>query len=423
MKKLVLNIQKDLRLHIKDPLFKNAYFLIGNYVIGAALGTLLWIIVARYYTPHAVGLATALISATNLLITLSLLGLSSGVIRFLQQESDKQGMINSCLTIISLTSILIAGIFILGIGIWSPTLSFVYESPLFLLFFFILVSFSALVRLQQSIFVAMRFSEFSFFQNITLSILKIIFVLYLVELDALGIISSWAIATFIALIISTFFLTPKIVYFYKPIPTVNKRMIKEMFNISSGNYITEIIGAIPGSIYPLLIISVLSSEISAYFFIAFNISNILLMVPMAVNNSLFAEGSFSQEKFRNNAIKATKFTFLLIIPIVLGIFIFGDKLLLLFGERYAENSFYVLCVLALSVIPASVRIIYTTIANVQLKIKHIIYLYVFVTAIEITISYVLLIRIGLIGVAIGILLAEVIGALIVFAMVKKKGWI
>lgn len=54
-------------------------------------------------------------------------------------------------------------------------------------------------------------------------------------------------------------------------------------------------------------------------------------------------------------IKAIKFTFLLIIPMILGIFIFGDKILLLFGKAYSENGFYVLCILVLSVIPFTIN--------------------------------------------------------------------
>ena len=200
-------------------------------------------------------------------------------------------------------------------------------------------------------------------------------------------------------------------------------MIKKMLNISLGNYIAGNIGAIPNSIYPLMIIYVLNSEMNAYFFMAFNITNLLLMVPVSINYSLFAEGSFSLDKFRNDTIKATKLTILFIIPIIFGIFIFGYKLLLLFGEKYADNGFYVLCVLTLSLIPSSVINLYTTIKNIQLKVIPIIYLNAFLTIIQIPIIYLLLTKIGLIGAAIGIVLAEVIAALIILASAKKEGWI
>jgi len=170
-----------------------------------------------------------------------------------------------------------------------------------------------------------------------------------------------------------------------------------------------------------MIINVLTPEQNAYFFMALAISSILITIPTAVKNSLFVEGSYAPEQFRTNVIKSIKFTFLLITPLILGIFIFGDKLLLLFGKAYAENSFYVLCILILSVIPLAVNSVYTTIKNIQLKIKPIIYLNAFISILTIGLSYVLIIEIGLIGVAVGYTLSQGIGAAVVFVSVWKEG--
>ena len=423
MKLAIPKNRKQLKQHLNDPLFKNSYYLMATTVICSILGFIFWMLVARYYTPQDVGLATALISAANLLVTFSLLGFEFGILRFLPNENDKQGMINSCLTITFLFSILLSVIFISGINIWSQALLFIRENMIFLLFFIVLVFTTALVRLQRSVFVALRSAKFSFIQNITFSVLKLIFVLFLVAFGILGIISSVAIAACIALIFSTFFLTPKKVHSYLPIPTVKKKMIEGMFHISFGNYIAGNFGAIPASVLPLMIINVLTPEMNAYFFIALAISNILITVPVAINNSLFVEGSYLPEQFRNNVIKAIKFTFLLIIPAILGIFMFGDKLLLLFGKAYSENGFYVLCILVLSVIPFTINKLYMTIKNVQLKVKPIISLNALIAILTIVISYVLMIKIGLIGVAIGYTLSQGMGAVVVLALVKRAGWI
>jgi O-antigen/teichoic acid export membrane protein len=415
--------KKELKQHIDDPLFKNSYFLIATTVIGSILGFIFWVIAARFYTPHDVGLATAVISAANLLVEFSLLGFNFGITRFLPNEKNKQGMINSCLTITSLFSIVLTVIFILGISMWSPALAFIYENMLFLLIFGIFVFSAALIRLQQTTFVALQSAELSFILNITLSLLKLIFVLLLVAFGVFSIILSWVIAACIALIVSTFLLIPMRVHSYLPIPTIKKKMLKDMFPISFGNYIAENVAVIPNSILPLMIINVLTPEMNAYFFMALAISNILIMVPVAVNNSLFVEGSYAPDKFRNNVIKALKFTFLLIIPMVFGIFIFGDKLMLLFGKTYSENAFYVLCILVLSIVPFTINKLYMTIKNVQLNVKPIIYLNVLISILTVVISYLLMVKIGLVGVAIGYTLAQGIGAVVVLAAVKMEGWV
>lgn len=196
-----------------------------------------------------------------------------------------------------------------------------------------------------------------------------------------------------------------------------------MSHISFGNYIAENFGAIPNSILPLMIINVLNPEMNAYFFMALSISNILITIPVAINNSLFAEGSYAPEQFRTNVIKTIKFTFILIIPIILGIFIYGDELLSLFGKAYAENGFYLLCILALSAIPFTINKVYVTIKNIQIKVKSIIYINILISILTIVIGYTLMIRIGLIGVAIGYTLGQGICAVMILVSVWKKGWI
>ena len=413
----------EFKQHLRDPLFKNSYFLVVSTAVSAILGFFFWMLVARYYPMHDVGLATALISAANLLVTFSMLGFGFGIRRFLPNEIDKQGMINSCLTINFLFSILLSAIFISGIDFWSPALIFIRENMFFPLVFIVFVFANSLTRLQQSVFMALRSAEFSFIQNTTLSVLKLLFILCLATFGVFGIVSSWAIAACIALFVSTFFLIPRRVHSYLLVPTIKKKMIKNMSHISFGNYIAENFAAIPNSVLPLIIINVLNPELNACFFMALAISNILITVPVAVNNSLFVEGSYVPKQFRNNVIKSIKFTSLLIIPMILGIFLFGDKLLLLFGEDYAKNGFYVLCVLVLSVIPFMINKVYMTIKNIQLNVKPIICLNALISIITIGLSYMLMIRIGLIGAAIGYTLGQGIGAAVVLVSVWKEGWV
>ena len=414
---------KELKHHLKDPLFKNSYFLMVGMVVSSLLGFVFWILVARYCTQHDVGLVTALISAANLLVAFSLFGFTFGITRFLPNETNKQDMINSCLTTTFIFSILLSAIFILGINTWSPALLFIRENMIFPLIFTLFVITNSLIQFQRSTFIALRSAEFSFIQDMNLSVLKLTFIPYLVAFGVFGIISSWAVAACITLIISIFFLTPRRVNSYLPIPMIKKKMIKSMSHISFGNYIAENFGAIPNSILPLMIINVLNPEMNAYFFMALSISNILITIPVAINNSLFVEGSYAPEQFRTNVIKTIKFTFLLIIPIILGIFIFGDELLSLFGKAYAENGFYLLCILALSAIPFTINKVYVTIKNIQIKVKSIIYINILISILTIVIGYTLMIRIGLIGVAIGYTLGQGICAVMILVSVWKKGWI
>lgn len=76
----------EIKHHLRDPLFRNLYFLMANRITGAGAGFIFWLIVARCYTPHEVGLANAMISAMNLLVLFSALGFGFGTIAYLPNE-------------------------------------------------------------------------------------------------------------------------------------------------------------------------------------------------------------------------------------------------------------------------------------------------------------------------------------------------
>ena len=50
---------EELRRHLKDPLFKNAYFLMFSSLTSAGSGFFFWLIAARFYSTADIGLASA----------------------------------------------------------------------------------------------------------------------------------------------------------------------------------------------------------------------------------------------------------------------------------------------------------------------------------------------------------------------------
>ena len=170
---------------------------------------------------------------------------------------------------------------------------------------------------------------------------------------------------------------------------------------------------------PLLIINMLGAEMTAYFFIAWAFSGLLLMVPSGTSLSLFAEGSYNPDEIERNARRSIKFLFLLLIPAIVGIFLFGKYILLIFGEEYVNNAFEMMLILALATIPFSVNALYISIKRAQKEIMPVIYIYGFVALFTIVGGYVLLGWMGLIGIGIAWLLAN---GVIALGVVRKIWW-
>ena len=109
----------------KNHLYKNSFFLITSSCIASVIGFLFWILIARLYSTDQIGLATSLSSIVNLIATFSLLGLNTGLIRFLPLSKYKNEQINSVLLIISAVSGIFALITLLNINLISNHLIFV----------------------------------------------------------------------------------------------------------------------------------------------------------------------------------------------------------------------------------------------------------------------------------------------------------
>jgi len=81
--------RKELKKHLSDPLFKNACFLMFSSLTSAGSG-FFWLIAARFYSTADIDLASAIISAMDLISMLSLLGFDISLVRFPREREDKE---------------------------------------------------------------------------------------------------------------------------------------------------------------------------------------------------------------------------------------------------------------------------------------------------------------------------------------------
>ena len=105
---------KEFKLHFKDPLFKNSYFILLILGSISIFGLVFLVIITRYYSPDNVGFASALQSISQLISSFSILGLNYGMIRFFPQRDDRNEMVNTSFSLVGLSSIIIS-IFIINL--------------------------------------------------------------------------------------------------------------------------------------------------------------------------------------------------------------------------------------------------------------------------------------------------------------------
>lgn len=409
----------DIKKYYTDPLYLNSIAIMLNSVFTAIFGFLFWIIAARTMSSNNIGLAIAIISVSSFIVTLSMFGMDAGLIRFLPSSKNKNNFYSTTLIITLMASFFLAIIFIIGINWFSPSLSFVREG-IFPIILIIFIALSSLISIQYTTFIALRRGVLSIVNNLLLG-LRIPALYFVSFLGILGVLSAFEVAYFIAFIFSLFVLYHIGIKFKF---RLDMESLKASFMFSIGNYTAGISSMAAITIIPIMIVNMIGAENCAYYYMAYSIASVLLMIPGATSTSLFVEGSHNLP-LKENVIKALKFIMILLIPSILVIFLIGDKILLIYSKEFSEQSFELLKLFAISSLFSTIISIYITIKNIQKDIKTVNFINLLSTILLIVGGYILLLKYGLIGIGYAWILNNIIISMgllisIIIKMNKRK---
>lgn len=365
--------------------------MMAAYVSSALFGVVFWIIATRTMSTDSVGFVSTISSTTFLITIIATLGMDVALTRYLPTSKNKAELISTVIISILLVAVLLSILFVAGIRWLAPELSFLREGLPFVIFL-IFVVFSSLNVMLNVTFTTIRKSVAYFLQNMLLG-LRIPILYFIAPLGVLGAMGSICIAYIISNIYSIYML-----YRCKlPIKLkINTAMLREITSFSMGNYVASIFTIAPGMAMPLIIVSTLGASESAYYYIAYSIANMLFMIPSAIASSLFIEGSY-ETPLKNNVIKSIRSVLMLLLPLIVLILIFGDKILLIFSKEYSVQSVVLLKLLAMSSLPSSIVSIYLVVKRIQKNIMAINSITFTISALIIGIAYFSLSRIGLTG--------------------------
>lgn len=402
-------------------LYRNAIYLMVNSGVGAILGFVFWIVVARLYSTSDVGLGSALLSAVGLLSFIGTLGLGFGIIRYLPGFDNKTRLLNSSFTLAGLAAIAIALIFLAGLPFWSPKLMFIRESSIFFAAFVIFIAAATLSQIVTYAFIAFRRAGFTLAYSIIGGVLKLALAAGLASVfKVFGIFASWGVAVAVSLVVCLFVFLPQVLPRYYPIPSLQRQASNELMHFSLANYISAALWSLPAWILPLTVLNILGAEANAYFYISWAMAGLPLAISSGTSFSLFAEGSYMKEKLSENLKRSLKLLALLLIPAIVILVLLGDKLLLLFGREYSLEGAKLLWLLAPAALPASINLLYLGVARVEKKLKTIILVTGATAFGTLVLSYFLLPHLGILGAGVGWLASQTVVALAIAPRLMKR---
>lgn len=398
-----------------DPLYRSSFFMAFSGILNAGFGFFFWMIAARLYTVEQVGLATAMISSLGLVLLFSRLGFDSSIIRFLPSE-DREKVIGTSLIVTTVACVISGSIYILLAELLAPSMIFL-KDPRYALTFLLIGAMNSVAGITGNVFVADRKGNLYFLQNL-LTAVRIPFLLPFAFLGVLGIFGSVGMGFMVA---SSFGL---LTLYGSDVPIrlmVNLDFIRRSFRFSSRNYISSTLSVAPTLIIPIMVLDMLGEAEVAKYYIAFALGNLVLIIPGSFGTSLFVEGSHG-EGLKKSVIRAGGASLMLLVPAVLVLFLFGDRLLVLLKGEYVQ-AFDLLRIITLSSIPMTVYYLFMSIQNVRMKVGSIVKLNALRCALLLGMSYVLIIRYGILGAGYAWLVTYLGLGLIIVWVARKEMWI
>ncbi len=378
-------------------------------IVSGLLGFVFLMVATHSYSLQDVGIYSTLFSAMDLLVLFSMsAGFSNTIVRLVPtaSQSNRNKLIFSSFVITCFVVIIMSLIFVFIIGIFSPKLIFLKD--LFYGFTFVMFTvFLTTFGLLNGVFMAFRKTQYILIRDIITNIGRIISLMLFVSFLYMGIFYSYGIGTFLGIVISSFLLyKTKLVRDLKL--NLDFDIIRKNFDYIFTNYLSTIASTLPGLIFPILILSILSAEMVAYFFVAWMIFSLITQLIMSITLSFFVEGSHKENEIIKNRNKGLKASLIIATVSVLMVFLFGKFILSLFGEEYL-NSLNLLYVFTISSYLFVINKIHLVSLLIKKKMKETIFFNFLITGSIIISGTVLLFYFGLIGIGYGWIIGQGIG--------------
>jgi O-antigen/teichoic acid export membrane protein len=374
--------------------------LIGANAANAAFGFLFWTAAARLFRPEDVGLAAAAVAAVGLLAMLSGLGLDYALIRFLPSASRPQEIINSCLTIGSIVALFVAAVFMSGLGFWSPAMMPVRTNPVYAVSLVVAAIATTVVGFMTAVYLSRKNARLVFGQSLVFGTGKVVAVIIfaVAGAGAASLLGAWVVGLVTAVSVGLVLFLPRgETDGFRFRPVVVREVLNDMTHFASANYVSAVLWSAPASLLPILITNAAGAEANAYYYVASSVSGLLAMVPIAASMSLFAHGSRDATGLIRSAFQSARFSLVLLVPAIVGIFLIGGKVLLIFGQAYSNAGTKLLWILALSTLPLAVNYLYFSVRRVQQRMAGVVAGAVWVLVVTLGLTVILLPRVGLPG--------------------------
>ncbi|MGW2599061.1 lipopolysaccharide biosynthesis protein [Streptomyces klenkii] len=383
-----------------SPLFRNAFALMLNTGISAVLGLGYWLIAARYYTEGAVGQGSAAIAAMKLIAGLTAVTLTGGLARFIPVAGRTTGkLVFRTYAGSSVLVALAASVFLLTLGSWGPSYSFLHGTLNGLGFIAAVVAWSVLT-LQDGVLTGLRRALWVPVGNTVFSAVKLALLVGLAAtLPTSGVFVSWVVSIAVSVLPLGWLVFRKLVprHIAATEATARPAPYREMGRFLAGDYTGSLFSLAVVYLVPVIIASQVSSEDNAYFYITTTIGGTVNLLAINMGASLTVEGSHDPARLAENCRAALRRMATIMVPVCLLLFFLAPYILRVFGPGYAAAATPLLRWFAVGAALRVVMEVYFAVLRAQSRTAGLAYLQGLLCVLVLGLTLLLLPRMGLTG--------------------------
>ena len=359
--------------HVRVPLHRDAYALVANSGFTAATGLLYWIVAAKAFSPHAVGINSALISSMMFLAGVAGLNLANVVVRFLPEAGRQTGRVIALgYAVTGAAAAAIATVFVAGVGTWAPRLDFVASSgPLAVWFVVATVAWTVFV-IQDGVLTALGRAVWVPVENAGFSIVKLGLLAGAAALaPRFGIFVSWTLAVSMAVVVVNVLVFRRLARAVAARPARTQLSLRErgLRRYLMADYAGATAWLAAVNLLPVIVTAAAGATTNAYFALAWAVAFPLYTVGANVGTSLVLHGAADRTALPLLVRKALKQGAIVLVPAVVALVLFAPLLLSLFGPAYAHHSAGLLRVLALGTLPNLVLALTVSVARAERRMR------------------------------------------------------
>jgi O-antigen/teichoic acid export membrane protein len=178
-----------------------------------------------------------------------------------------------------------------------------------------------------------------------------------------------------------------------------------------GQHLTSAGGILIPLVLPILVVLRLGVTQNAYFYITEMMGAVFFMVSPSVAQAVFAEGVRARSDLGSLVAKALRVIAVMLAP-AMAIMIVGGRFILgLFGASYASAGYGLLVLLAISALPDAVSNVAVVVCRVTQRLGYSTTLNLGILVMTLVGAWVLMPRLGILGVGVAWLGAQTVGAI------------